>query len=104
MKKVSLSTILFLLGCFIAVLAAGLQWIIPGNQLFLSILAVGGVALAAWQKFRGDHEQRQQFDQERKTREAAEQNVLDQTEGGKQRLARSRILNTMNKDSQELHN
>src|SRR6266567_3476563 len=56
MKKVSLSTILFLLGCFIAVLAAGLQWIIPGNQLFLSILAVGGVALAAWQKFRGDHE------------------------------------------------
>ncbi len=104
MKKVSLSTILFLLGCFIAVLAAGLQWIIPGNQLVLFLVAVGGVALAVWQKFSGDHEQRQQFEQERKTREAAEQNVLDQTEGGKQRLARSRILNTMNKDSQEPHN
>ena len=73
MKRVSLSTFLFLLGCFVAVLAAGLQWIIPGNQLVLFLVAVGGVALAAWQKFRGDYEQRQQLEQERKRSDAVAQ-------------------------------
>src|SRR6266704_2190291 len=101
MKKVSLSTILFLLGCFIAVLAAGLQWIIPGNQLVLFLVAIGGVALAVWQKFSGDHEQRQQFEQERKTREAAEQFIYDRTPEGRQMRALNQIRASMHKDSHQ---
>jgi len=59
--------------------------------------------LAGWQKVIGDREQDQKFDQEHKAREEAEQNLLNQTEGGKQRLERSRILNSMNKNNQEPH-
>ena len=103
MKKVSLSTILFLHGCFIAVLAAGLQWIIPGNQLVLFLVAIGGVALAVWQKFSGDHEQRQQFEQERKTREAAEQYIYDRTPEGKVLRNISQLRAEMHMDSQGPH-
>jgi membrane protein implicated in regulation of membrane protease activity len=103
MKKVSLSTILFLLGCFIAVIAAGLQWIIPGNQLVLFLVAVGGVALAAWQKFRGDYEQDQKFEQERRKREATEQYIYDRTPEGRQRAALKQLRTEMHVDSQEPH-
>ncbi len=101
-KKSSRSTVLFWIVSFIAVLAAVLP-LITGAQLVLSIFGVGGIMLAGWQKVIGDREQDQKFDQEHKAREEAEQNLLNQTEVGKQRLARSRILNSMNKNNQEPH-
>jgi uncharacterized membrane protein len=102
-KKPSRSTVLFWAGSFVAVLGAVLPLIVPGAQSVLSILGVGGVVLAGSQKIVGDREQDRKFEQERRAREAAEQNVLDQTEGGKERLRRSRLLNTMKKNSQEQH-
>src|SRR6266705_693679 len=100
-KKPSRSTVLFWVGSFVAVLGAVLPLIIPGAQSVLSILGVGGVVLAGSQKLVGDREQDRKFEQERRGSEAAEQNVLDQTEGGKKRIRRSRLLKIMNKKSQE---
>src|SRR6266566_4493208 len=73
--KVSVSTALFWFGCFVAVLAAGLQWIMPGNQLVLFLVAVGGVVLAGSQKVFGDREHDRKFEQERRIRGAREQYI-----------------------------
>lgn len=73
-KKPSRSTVLFWIGSFVAVLAAVLP-LITGTQWVLSILGVGGVALAGWQKIVGDREQRQQLEQERKRNEAVAKNM-----------------------------
>src|SRR6266699_284698 len=71
----------------------------PSNLLFTTAqgLAGFGIIFSIAQAYRSARD----FEQERRKREAAEQNVLDQTEGGKERLRRSRLLNTMNKNSQE---
>ena len=99
-KKVSVSTFLFWVGCFVAVLAAGLNWIMPGNQLVLFLVAVGGVVLAGWQKIVGDREQDRKFDQEHKARVAAEQYVFGQTPLGRTRGALSQHA-SMHKDSHQ---
>lgn len=74
-KKPSRTTILFWVGWFLGLLAAFLQLIIPGAQLVLFLVAVGGFALAGWQKIVGDRDQRQQREQERKRNEAVAQNM-----------------------------
>jgi uncharacterized membrane protein len=100
-KKPSRSTVLFWVGSFVAVLGAVLPLIIPGAQLVLSIIGVGGVVLAGSQKIVGDREQDQKFEQERKAREAAVQKLSEQTEEAKIARARARILNSVPKDSHQ---
>ena len=68
-KKPSRSTVLFWVGSSVAALAAVLP-LITGAQWVLSILGVGGVALAGWQKIVGDQEQQQQLEQERNRSDA----------------------------------
>ncbi len=85
-------TILFWVGCAITILAAGLQLIIPDIRLVLFLLTIVGVALAAWQKYRGDHEQ-----------QAALQRVWNDTQSGREHAARSQLHKEMHMDSQEPH-
>ena len=75
MKKLSRSTVLFLLGSFLTLLAIGLALIIPGNQVVLSLIGVVGLLVAIWQKFRGDIELQKQFEQERKVNAVVAQNM-----------------------------
>ena len=103
--KVSVSTALFWFGCFVAVLAAGLQWIMPGNQLVLFLVAVGGVVLAGSQKVFGDREHDRKFEQERRKLEAKAQEAISETAKGRTFGALSEQLQrtSMHKDSQEPH-
>ena len=73
-KKPSRTMVLFWIGWFLGLLAAVLQLIIPGAQLVLFLVAVGGFALAGWQKIVGDREKRQQLEQEQKRNEAVAKN------------------------------
>jgi len=95
--KVSVSTALFWLGCFVAVLAAGLQWIMPGNQLVLFLVAVGGVVLAGSQKVFGDREHDRKFEQERRIRGAREQYIYDRTPEGRHKIAINQLRASMDK-------
>lgn len=79
--KPSRTTVLFWVGWFLGLLAAVLQLIIPGAQVVLFLVAVGGFALAVWQKIGGVRNQRQQLEQERKRNEAgAQQKAIHATE------------------------
>ncbi len=70
-KKPSLTTILFWIGCFIALLGAIIQF-----QLFPFLLVVAGLMIAAWQKVVGDREQQQQLEQERNRSDAVAQDFV----------------------------
>jgi hypothetical protein len=73
LTKPSRTTVLFWAGWFLGLLAAILQLIIPDAQLVLFLIAVGGFALAVWQKIGGVRDQRQHLEQERKRNEAGAQ-------------------------------
>ena len=98
--KVS-ATVLFWIGCIITILSAVLQSIIPS---FPSLpLIIVGVALSIWQWYRSAREQRQQFEQERKVREAAEQYVYNRTPEGKILSNLSQLKASMHMDIREPH-
>ena len=83
------STILFWVGCFIALLGAVIQF-----QLFPFLLVVVGLLVAASQKIVGDREQDQKFEQELRKLEA-------QTDKGQVRATLSRVKASMGMNRQE---